>query len=65
MNLFVVLLNIRRESLEKVGVHVEGGGASVPRAHHFFKVFDFVDDIMVQARLAEVEFMLTIAHVHL
>lgn len=64
IDLFVVLLNVSRQIFEKIGAHVQRGWASISRAHDLFKIFDFVDDIMMQARFTKVEFMLAIAHVH-
>lgn len=65
MQLAVTLLDVCWELLEEIGGDVDEGVAIFPRASHLFEGFDLVDDVVVEAGLAEIGAVLAVAHVWL
>ena len=65
VNFFVVTLNICRKVLKKLSLHVQCLRATISRAVDLLKIFYFIDNVVMKARLAEIEFVLTITHVDL
>jgi len=61
MYLSVVLLDVDGELLKEEGAGIDEGVAAVPRTGDFLKHFDLVDDVVVQAGLAEVALVLALA----
>ena len=51
--------------LEEVGAGIESGWTTFVGAEDLLKVFNFVDHIVMKARLAEAEFVFAVAHVDL
>lgn len=65
MQLAVTFLYVCGELFEEICGDVNEGVAFLPRASDLFKGFDLVDHVMVEAGLAEIEAVLTVAHVGL
>lgn len=65
MQLPVALLNVRWKLFEEVSGDVDECVTIFSRASYLFKGFDLVDNVVVEAGLAEIEAVLAVAHVGL